>query len=114
MNLKKYVIALRWLPCMVCGQLFVELHHPVGGSIQERLGCRGNEKHSDWLQIPLCFDHHSAQGKDGIHKGIESWEAVHGTQVSMIDTLSKRFGLDLWKLAEKPSKIIPHKGVEML
>ena len=82
----------------------------------KRVGCRGSERASDWLQIPLCFDHHSAQGLDGIHKGVETWERSYGAQSDMIDWLCNRFKLDLWALAaaDRPSKILPHRGVSML
>lgn len=112
-SLARYVEALREQNCMACGYKTQTLHHIVGGSAQEKLGCRGNRKHSDWLQIPLCDNHH--QGRQGIHTiGVSLWEIRYGDQTDMIDQLCERFQLDLWRLAEKPSKIIKHKGVSML
>lgn len=112
-SLARYVAALRDMPCMVCGCKPVSLHHPVGGSMLARIGCRGARKCSDWLQIPLHWEFH--QGPNGLHTiGVETWESRYGTQASMIDKLCERFQLNLWELAKKPSKILPHRGVEML
>lgn len=97
MSAAKHFASLLDMPCIVTGQLGVTRHHIVGGSVVARLGVRGNLKHSDWLALPLLPDLH--QGENGIHNGVEAWEAKYGTQVSLIDQLGKRLGLDLWALA---------------
>lgn len=106
----EYIDWLREQPCLVSGLWPVTLHHIVGGSTQERLGVRGNSKHSDWLQIPLHYDYH--QGKFGIHTiGVKEWEDRYGRQVDMIDKLCQVSGFDLWELAKekKQKKYKPPK-----
>lgn len=126
MTIDEYEKMLRAQPCMISGLPCETLHHVIGGSVRERLGVRGTNKHSDWLQLPLTHDHH--QGANGIHTmGVIEWEERFGTQSGMIDELCHRFNLDLWDLARKdrvaqkqrrqrknlrtPGKIIPHDGV---
>lgn len=90
------------LPCIVTGLRPVTRHHIVGGSVQAKLGVRGNRKHSDWLAIPLALEPVNLhQGPQGIHAGVEAWEALHGTQVALIDRLGWVLGLDLWELARQ-------------
>lgn len=110
------------LPCFATGKFPVQLHHPIGGSMVERVGVRGTKKHSDYLVLPLHHDAH--QGADGVHTiGVLEWEAKFGAQAQMIDDLGKLLRLDLWGLARQDAeqsranrkrkplrKIIPHSG----
>ncbi len=54
------------------------------------------QKTSDWLVIPLCFDHHV--GEDGIDNGIrytvESWEAAHGSQLRFVTWVIGKTGVN--------------------
>lgn len=81
------------------------------------VGVRGRRKHSDWLQMPLCHNHH--QGADGIHTiGVKTWEIKYGYQVDIIMHIGQRFGINPFELStaaierkRKPSsKIISHSG----
>lgn len=101
---KEHLALIHTLPCCVCGVRPVEAHHITGGSTVARLGPRGRLKHSDFLCLPLCFTHHSAQGKYGIHKGVKSWEARHGKQTYFIDRIGQQLGLDLWALAKSEAE----------
>ncbi len=88
------------MPCIVTGVLGVTRHHIVGCSAVERLGVRGQRKHSDWLALPLAVAPVNLhQGPQGIHAGCETWEAIHGKQTDLIDKLGQQLGLDLWALA---------------
>lgn len=95
------------LPCVVTGMRPVTRHHICGGSVLERLGVRGSRKYSDWLALPLVnrdgYDLHQG-AVDGIHAGVETWEAIHGRQVDLIDKLGAQLGLDLWALAAEESQ----------
>lgn len=97
-SLSDYADALREAGCLVCGQA-PQLHHVTGGSIKDRgLLKSKNSKNSDWLQIPLCINHHT--GKDGIHSiGVRTWEERYGEQSYFIDRLCEVTGLNLWELA---------------
>ena len=98
---------LRHSPCMICIQWPVALHHPYGGSMVARgIMKSSNEKVSDWLQLPICYDHH--QGNEGIHTlGVKAWERKYEEQSDLVDFLCEMSGLDLWELAnkDKPSKL---------
>ena len=63
------------LPCCVCGNTEVQVHHLVGR------GLRGmSQKASDWFTIPLCFNHHH-----NLHQyGWREWEASNGTQIEYL------------------------------
>ena len=76
-----------------------------------------NSKVSDWLQLPICYNHH--QGQEGIHRiGIREWEQVYGEQAFFVDNLSDLFRLDVWELAgekkerkyKPPKKLLPRNN----
>lgn len=104
MTAEDYVDAVRLLPCCVCGTTPVMAHHCLGGSMQEALGVRGTRKHSDFLTIPLCRNHH--QGTDGLHQiGVRSWEMRYGFQTVFVDATGRRLGVDVW--AEEEAERVP-------
>ena len=75
---KKHLSRLANLGCIVCFREFdlfspAEIHHT-------RFNCGIAQRSSDNDAIPLCFNHHSAQGIDGIHSGQKTWEEKHGTE----------------------------------
>jgi hypothetical protein len=65
------------LACCIANQHcrgHVEVHHLTGGKSQ-------NQKNSDFETIPLCLAHHKEGGHGvALHAGVETWEAIHGTQ----------------------------------
>jgi len=118
-ELHEYEESLRELPCVVCGLVGVYLHHPYGGSMSERgVYKSSNSKVSDWLQIPLCYNHH--QGQEGIHTiGIHAWEVLYGEQSGFVDRVGGYYGISPWSRAnderhavkkyKAPSKILPRR-----
>jgi hypothetical protein len=62
-KVKRYEARLRTLGCILCRHLGTpgtpaSLHHP-------RQFAGAAQKASDWLQVPLCPEHH--QGASGVH-----------------------------------------------
>lgn len=55
---KRHMARVAELPCSVCGDEQVQVHH-----IREGQGMA--QRADDWLTIPLCVDCHT--GKHGIH-----------------------------------------------
>ncbi len=76
-SVKAYKDRVAALPCAVCGQLGVHLHHIREG---QGMGMRS----ADVLVIPLCPDHH--QGRDGYHGlGRRGFEArYHTTELELL------------------------------
>jgi hypothetical protein len=75
------------LGCIVCRNNGIldspaELHHI-------RAGAGAGKKSSDFEVIPLCFNHHSAQGIDGFHKHPRTWQKKHGTEVELLEQVEK-------------------------
>ena len=97
-SLTAHVKTLRTLGCAVSGLRPVELHHCKGGSMRQFGQLRGvGLKTSDWLQLPLAHRYH--QGDHGIERGVESWEALFGSQVEYLEQLCHELGYDVLALA---------------
>lgn len=48
-------------------------------------GNGGNGPRDDFKTIPLCPPHHQFHGQGiSIHDGLESWEAIHGTEQKLL------------------------------
>ena len=83
MNSSKYKDKIASLPCVVCRHLgetggAVSLHH-----VREGQGM--GQRASDYLVVPLCFEHH--QGPGGIHGlGTRGFEARY--KLSELDLLA--------------------------
>ena len=64
--------------CVICGAP-TEIHHCLGAKFGSGKGMKaGDEK-----TFGLCYPHH--RGEDGIHRGVESWEAKYGTQETHLE-----------------------------
>lgn len=61
---------VRALPCVICNASPPSHAHHC---ISERYG---QHRTSDYMAIPLCFEHH--QGMTGIHANKATWESAHG------------------------------------
>ena len=63
----------------------------------------------DYLVLPLRADMHSA-GANGIDggAGVKSWETKHGSQVELLDKVSRLLKVNVWELAGA------HRNVEGL
>lgn len=79
------------LGCVVCRNLGYgpspsEIHHLIG--IQHK-GLSQRSSHQK--TIPLCPEHH--RGNHGIHHmGRKAWEAVYGTQDSLLEQVNQEIG----------------------
>lgn len=70
------------LGCIVC---LLELGEYSPALVHHLLEGTGLSQRDHDRRIPLCFNHHSADGDDGIHGGQKSWEAVHGTEEELLE-----------------------------
>lgn len=85
------------LRCLISGRE-ATLHHCHGGSCKAIGIHKGmGQKTSDWLVIPLAAEYHHMPplGIDAGGMSVVEWEAVFGTQVSMLETVSLRLGYDV-------------------
>lgn len=86
--------------CVVCKQP-ANIHHCIGGSIAHELGVHRamSQKNSDWLVIPLCYNHH--QGPEGLHAiGVLTWESRYGSQLAFLDQVNSQLtSFDLFEKA---------------
>lgn len=85
--------------CMICEMVPASIHHCIGGSIADAGIVHGkSQKNSDWLVLPLCYNHH--QGREGLHQiGVRTWESRYQTQVSFLNDLAAKVSFDLLSLA---------------
>lgn len=69
MNAKRHMSLVAAMPCAICGESPVQVHH-----IREEQGM--SQRASDFLTVPLCYEHH--QGATGIHgMGRKAFERLH-------------------------------------
>lgn len=69
------------IPCMACGVLPVELHHPRAGSGM-------SQRSSNYDVIPLCHEHHRTGGYGvALHAGQKTWEGIYGTEAALLERL---------------------------
>jgi len=104
--IEQYHALVAEMPCIVTGMRPVTLHHCHSGSLADAGINRGkSQRPSDWLVIPIILDLHvGPQGIDG-SKGVRSWEAEHGTQMSHLLALQEKVGIDLFTLAGYPQAV---------
>ena len=81
--------------CVVCRMRPASIHHCMGGSIADAgITKAASKKNSDWLVLPLCYDHH--QGRNGLHQiGVRTWEKRFGLQVTFVVELSRGVSFNL-------------------
>lgn len=113
-DIRSYERFLREHRCFICGHE-AQLHHPRGGSMAFRgVHVGGAQKCSDWLQVPLCENHHT--GAEGVHTiGVVTFEKIHGPISGMLDHLARISGVNVWDRAQektervyrRPAKIVP-------
>lgn len=81
----KYLAFVRTLPCRQCGVKAGIAHH----LIQHGEGKMGGKAH-DIFTFPLCNQHHQE-----LHRGVDAWEKVHGTQLWHVkETIKLAFGME--------------------
>jgi hypothetical protein len=66
---KLHMAKVARLPCMICFNPQVEVHHCISERFSQR-------KAWDTETIPLCVNHH--RGPDGIHTNKAAWEEKYG------------------------------------
>lgn len=79
------------LGCIACFNLGIEdspaeIHHPRAGA---GMGQKSPHKNA----IPLCPPHHRTGGPGvAIHAGQKTWEAIHGTELELLEQVRKLIG----------------------
>lgn len=77
-----YMMAVKQLPCAVCGAPPPsDAHHVICGRY-------GSRKTSDFDVIPLCKSHHQ-DGPEAIHNGKASWVEKHGPDYAYIEKVRR-------------------------
>jgi hypothetical protein len=73
------------LPCAVCGESPVEVHHLIEGRTPGR-------RSSDWLTIPLCVSCHR-DNHNGIHGQKRMWSVMRKNEHDCLaETLERLYG----------------------
>jgi len=91
---RRHLDTVAGLGCIACFNMGIfdsraEIHHL-------RTGMGMGQRNDNWNVIPLCFHHHSAQGKDGFHKHPKTWQEKHGTETELkeqVDDLIERVAI---------------------
>jgi len=99
---------LREMRCIVTEMYPVTLHHCHSGSMNnlgpEFRNPGMGEKNNPFLQIPLMAEYHvGVRGIDG-SLGVETWEALFGTQVELLQEVNEQLEYDLWEQARMWSR----------
>ncbi len=102
MNIEQYKKMLREFGCVVTRNPACELHHLLGGSVNDIMRPEDRpstaRKINDWFQIPLHPTFHT--GDQGIHKiGVQTWETKYGEQSQWLLWLMKQTGVDVWEMS---------------
>lgn len=57
------------------------------------------QKNNPFLQIPIMLEYHTGvRGIDG-SIGVETWEAMYGNQVDLLEEVNEQLEYDLWNQA---------------
>jgi len=101
---RRYWTKLADSGCLITGRP-AQIAHCHGGSIVERMQepkAKGKKlARLDWLVLPLCPEEHTMLDRD-----VATWERLRGPQAYWIDVLCKRYGVDLWMLAQVGRKTV--------
>lgn len=82
---QRHMARVAHLPCSVCGECPVEVHHILAGRTPGR-------RSPDWLTIPLCPSCHR-DGHNGIHGMQAMWKVMHMTEHdALAKTLETLYG----------------------
>lgn len=83
---KKHMNAVAQLPCILCGDWPVDVHHAGTGA-------GGRKNHMKVL--PLCYLHH--RGACGIHTiGRKVWREIFGHEDELLDRVQKQLDYGAW------------------
>lgn len=93
---------VRDLGCILTSTPDPTLHHCKGGSMRPFVQKGMGQKTSDWLVIPIAWPYHT--GVFGIDSGqpsltVDVWEELFGSQVELLDEVSRRIGVNVWEKA---------------
>jgi len=93
---KKHLGKVALMKCVACCQekapkfTRLEIHH--------KTGCGLGKKASDLLTIPLCnFHHQSGERGFALHRGVDLWEEIFGTQQDLILQIHEKLSLTIYK-----------------
>lgn len=82
----RYMGRVKELPCFICGAPGPSAAHHI------RTGQGGSQRASDYLTIPLCWEHH--QGKTGIHGDRSAWRLRKLEELDGVaDTIRRLVGI---------------------
>lgn len=90
------VAALR---CIITGRPNPTLHHIHGGSVKHLVHKAGGAKTSDWLMLPLDAELHTGNLGIDTGMGVETWEGMFGAQLTLLDSVCRRLGYNVWQKA---------------
>ena len=91
----RYLAQVAKLPCCICEASgmaqtsHTQVHHPICGRFEGR-------KAPDEAALPFCCDHHQGlrfdrdTSKLAIHRGKETWVAVHGEDTDYIEATQRK------------------------
>lgn len=83
---KRHLGRVASLPCCLCGNSPVEVHH-----IREGEAAGAGQRSSDWLAIPVCPSCH--RGSKGIHGDKSMLRIRKMTEIDLVaETLEKIYG----------------------
>ena len=82
MKCKAHMERVAELPCVVCSQSPVQVHH-----CRDHAVSGAGKKASDWFTLPLCSKCHAR-----LHADKPAWERQHGSQfVHIAETLHRLY-----------------------
>ena len=95
-ELKRHWDRVAELGCIITHRPTPTLHHCMSGSMVPIIGLKSqNQRTSDWFVLPLDIEYHV--GDSGIHTiGVRTWEKRYGTQVELLNQLSRMLGYNVW------------------
>ena len=73
----KHLARVAMLPCVVCGDWLVEVHHC-------RMNAGTGQKAGDHETIPLCVWHHRT-GPQAFHNGPGIFQTLFGTELELLE-----------------------------
>lgn len=79
---KQWLAKVADIGCIACYNMGcpgtpAQIHHI-------RSGCGSGQRASNYRVLPLCVNHHSAQGVDGFHKHPKTWQEKHGAEEELL------------------------------
>lgn len=81
---RRHMARVRRIGCIACLNKGIKTDERDTAIHHVRHNC-GIQKRDHMKVIGLCFAHHQFHGQGvSIHDGLESWEAIHGTEADLL------------------------------